>query len=156
MKILVAYFSATGVTAKKAKELASAVGADTFEIVPEQPYSAADIRWTVPLARCNREKLGKKDVPIKGSVENMADYDLILIGFPIWYYCAPNIINTFVKQYDFSGKKIGLFATSGGSNMGKTADKLKPYLSDSAVIAGTKLLSDTSDSEMMKAWVNSL
>ena len=135
MKILVAYFSVTGVTAKKAKELASAVGADTFEIVPEQPYSAADIRWTVPLARCNREKLGKKDVPIAGRVENFADYDEVFIGFPIWYGSAPNVVNTFCKEYEWSGKRIYAFATSGGSGIGKTAEKLKPYLRGAVSVA---------------------
>ena len=109
-KVLVTYFSAEGTTAKVAERLAAAIEADLFEIKPEKPYSEADINWKNPLARCNREKIGKKDVPIVGSVENFADYDTVLIGFPIWYYGAPNIIQTFVKQYDFSGKRIGLFA----------------------------------------------
>ena len=128
MKALVAYFSAEGTTAKLAKELSETTGADLFEIRPEQPYTAADIRWTNPLARCNREKLGKKDVPSVGTVENWSEYDTVYLGFPIWYYGAPNIVNTFCKAYDWTGKKLVLFATSGGSDIGKTAVKLQPYL----------------------------
>ncbi len=128
MKALVAYFSAEGTTAKLAKELSEIIGADLFEIVPEQPYTAADIRWTNPLARCNREKFGKKDVPTVGAVENWSEYDTVYLGFPIWYYGAPNIVNTFCKAYDWAGKKVVLFATSGGSDIGKTAAKLQPYL----------------------------
>ena len=111
MKTLVTCFSAEGATAKIAKELAEAIGADIFEIKPEKPYTAADIRWTNPLARCNREKFGKKDVPVVGSVENFADYDTVLIGFPIWYGAAPNVVNTFCKGYDWSGKRVLAFAT---------------------------------------------
>ena len=128
MKALVAYFSAEGTTAKLAGELAESIGADLFEIRPEQPYTLADIRWTNPLARCNREKLGKKDVPSVGTVENWSAYDTVYLGFPIWYYGAPNIVNTFCKAYDWTGKKVVLFATSGGSDIGKTAAKLQPYL----------------------------
>ena len=117
MKALVAYFSASGVTKKVAERLAAAVGADIFEITPETPYTAADIRWTNPFARCNKEKMGKKDVPVSGRVENMADYDLVYLGFPIWYSGAPNVVLTFLKGYDLSGKKIALFATSGGSGI---------------------------------------
>ena len=128
MKALVAYFSAEAPTPQLAGELAESIGADLFEIRPEQPYTAADIRWTNPLARCNREKLGKKDVPNVGTVENWSAYDTVYLGFPIWYYGAPNIVNTFCKAYDWAGKKVVLFATSGGSDIGKTAAKLQPYL----------------------------
>ncbi|MBQ3458526.1 MAG: flavodoxin, partial [Synergistaceae bacterium] len=85
MKTLVIYFSAQGTTAKIAKELAANINADLFEIKPAVPYTAADIRWVNPLARCNREKFGKKDVPVSGKLENLSDYDTVLIGFPIWY-----------------------------------------------------------------------
>lgn len=153
--ILVAYFSAEGTTAKIAKQLADAIGAALFEIAPKEPYTAADIRWTNPLARCNKEKFGNKDVPIAQTVQNMADYDLVLIGFPIWYYGAPNIVNTFVKAYDFEGKKIGLFATSGGSSMGKTAEKLKPYLNGGEIIAA-KLFEASADREELKGWAETL
>ena len=95
MKTLVAYFSAQGTTAKVAKELAEKIGADVFEIVPEIPYTEADIKWTNPLSRCNKEKIGKKDVPVAGKIDTFDEYDTIYIGFPIWYYGAPNVINTF-------------------------------------------------------------
>lgn len=152
-KILVAYFSAEGTTAKVARQLADAVGAELFEITPKEPYTAADIKWTNPLARCNREKLGKKDVPIAKTVQNMADYDLVLIGFPIWYYCAPNIVHTFVKEHDFTGKKIGLFATSGGSGMGKTAEKMKPCLNGNGEIVDAKLFPATVSMGELQNWV---
>ena len=128
MKTLVAYFSAQGHTKRLAEELAGIIEADLFEIVPEVPYTASDIKWTNPLSRCNKEKIGKKDVPVTGKIENFADYEAVYIGFPIWYYGAPNVVNTFCKGYDWTGKKIVLFATSGGSDIGKTAEKLQPYI----------------------------
>jgi flavodoxin len=134
MKTLVAYFSAEGTTARLAKELAGAACADIFEIRPVEPYTAADIKWTNPLARCNREKLGGKFVPAKGKAENFADYDAVMLGFPIWYYGAPNIINTFCRDYDWTGKKVYIFATSGGSGIGKTAEKLAPYLKGAQIM----------------------
>lgn len=140
MKTLVTYFSAEGNTAKVAKEYAEANNLDIFEIVPEKPYTAADIRWTNPLARCNKEKLGRKDVPVTGKIENFDEYDTVLIGFPIWYGCAPNVVNTFCKGYDWTGKKVIAFATSGGSPIGKTAEKLKPYVKG-AVSVDAKLVS---------------
>lgn len=157
-KTLVTYFTAsTGkMTGRVAGNLADAIGADLFEMKPVAPYTAADINWLNPLARCNREMLGKKDVPVEGKVENMAEYDLLLIGFPIWYGCAPNIVNTFVKGYDLSGKKIALFATSGGGGMGKSAEKLKPYLSETARIVGAKLFSGSASADELKVWVDSL
>ena len=128
MKALTAFFSAEGTTARYAKALAGALRSDIFEIRPEKPYSAADLQWKNPLARCNREKFGKKDVPVQGTVDKWDQYDVIFLGFPIWYYGAPNVINTFCKGYDWKGKQVFLFATSGGSNIGKTAAKLMPYL----------------------------
>ena len=88
------------------RSMAKAADADLFEIVPVEPYTEADLKWTNPLARCNKEKLGRKAVPISSRVENWDEYELVLIGFPVWYYAAPNIIETFVKAYDFSGKKV--------------------------------------------------
>ncbi|MBQ7193646.1 MAG: flavodoxin, partial [Synergistaceae bacterium] len=132
MKTLVIYFSAQGTTAKIATELAASINADLFEIKPEIPYTPADIRWVNPLARCNREKFGKKDVPVSGKLENLSDYNAVLIGFPIWYGCAPNIVNTFCKDYDWSGIKVYAFATSISSGIGKTAEKLAPYLKGAA------------------------
>ena len=107
-------------------------------------YTKADIRWTNPLARCNKEFFGKKDVPVAGAVDGFADYDTVYIGFPIWYGCAPNVVNTFCKAYDWSGKKIRIFATSGGSGIGKTAEKLQPYVRGAAV-AGAKLCRSASE-----------
>lgn len=134
MKTLVAYFSAQGTTAALARELAAKTGADLFEIVPREPYSAADITWTNPLARCNREKIGKKDVPVAGTVANWESYDLVYLGFPIWYYGAPNVVNTFCKGYNWEGKQAVLFATSGGSDIGRTAEKLQPYMPGAKIL----------------------
>ena len=151
-KKLVAYFSASGVTAKLAKKLAEAIDADLFEIKPVEPYSEADQNWKNPLARCNKEKIGKKEVPVSGIVENMDEYDTVYLGFPIWYWAAPNVVNTFVKQYDFSHKKVVLFATSGGSDMGKTAEKLQPYLGSEAEIVDAKVMNENPSLEALKAW----
>lgn len=134
MKTLVAYFSAQGTTAALAKALAEKVGADLFEIRPVTPYTAADIRWTNPLARCNREKIGKKDVPVAGAVADWESYDLVYLGFPIWYYGAPNVVNTFCKGYDWQGKRVALFATSGGSGIGRTVEKLQPYVAGGEIV----------------------
>lgn len=139
MKTLVAYFSAQGTTAALAKKLAAQTGADLFEIRPETPYTAADIKWTNPLARCNREKIGKKDVPVSGRVADWAAYDLVYLGFPIWYYGAPNVVNTFCKGYDWTGKRVVLFATSGGSPIGRTAEKLQPYLPAAQIVSAQVL-----------------
>ncbi|MCR5372751.1 MAG: flavodoxin [Solobacterium sp.] len=129
MSILVVYFSAeSGKTAGVAKELAAEKGAELYEIQPEKPYSRADLNWMNPLARCNREYIAKKDVPVAGTIEDFDQYDTVYIGFPIWYGCAPNVINTFCKAYDWSGKTVHAFATSGGSGIGRSAEKLAPYL----------------------------
>jgi flavodoxin len=140
MKALVIYFSAeSGKTRKVAEEFSKNIEADLFEIVPDPVYSQADLKWMNPMARCNREKFGKKDVPVTGAVENFADYDTIYIGFPIWYGCAPNVVNTFCKGYDWTGKTVHAFATSGGSGIGKTAEKLSPYIKGGTV-ADAKLV----------------
>ena len=155
MKTLVVYFSAeSGRTAGVAKCLASAIGADLFEIKPEKPYSASDLNYMNPLARCNREHIAKKIVPVSGKIQEFEQYDMVLIGFPIWYGCAPNVVNTFCKDYDFSGKKVAAFATSGGSGIGKTADKLKPYVKGADVV-DAKLLNGA-DTDSMRSWVESL
>ena len=133
-KTLVCYFSAEGKTAKVARELAASLGAELFEIRPEKPYTAADLKWTNPLARCNKEKFGGKDVPVAGRVEGFEAYDTVLLGFPIWYGTAPNVVNTFCQGCDWSGKKVFAFATSGGSGIGKTAEKLRPYVRGAAAV----------------------
>ena len=155
MKALVAYFSAeSGRTASVAKTLASAIDADLFEIRPEKPYTSSDLNYMNPLARCNREHIVKKAVPTTGEVEGFEQYDTVLIGFPIWYGCAPNVVNSFCKAYDFTGKKVAAFATSGGSGIGKTAEKLSPYVSG-ATVSDAKLMNSV-DKESLKRWVDSL
>ena len=136
------------------KSLAAAIGADLFEIKPEKPYTSSDLNYMNPLARCNREHITKKQVPVSSKVENFAEYDTVLIGFPIWYGCAPNVVNTFCKEYDFTGKKVAAFATSGGSGIGKTAEKLKPYVSGADVI-DAKLMNGV-DRDTLKRWVDGL
>lgn len=155
MKTLVVYFSAeSGTTRRAAEKLAENIHADLFEIVPEKPYTAADLRYTNPLARCNREFFGKKNVAVIGTVDHFEDYDTVLIGFPIWYGCAPNVINTFCKAYDWTDKKIGLFATSGGSGIGKTQEKLQPYIRGAEILSAVRF--DADDAEGMKKWAESL
>lgn len=156
-KALVAWFSAeSGSTAALAEKFAAVTGADKFEIIPKKPYSKADMNYTNPMARCNREQIARRDVSIAGTVANMADYDTVYIGFPIWYYNAPMIIKTFVKQYDLSGKKVVLFARSGGSDIGKTVEKLQPYLSAGTNVAGAKVFSADATEDEVKAWLASL
>ena len=153
MKTLVAYFSASGNTASLAKRVAEAAKADLFEIKPVEPYTDADLRWTNPLARCNKEKIGKKNVPIESRVADFDEYEMVYIGFPVWYYGAPNIIETFVKSYDFSGKKVALFATSGGSDIGKTSAKLQPLMKGG--IVGSKLFRPDASFAELNVWTNS-
>ena len=125
-KKLVAYFSASGVTKSVAEELAKAVGADLFEIRPAVPYTDADLNWNDKHSRSSVEMNDSASRPEIAKVcPNMADYDTVFVGFPIWWYVAPRIIATFVESYDFTGKTMVPFATSGGSGMGKTVDELK-------------------------------
>lgn len=154
-KTLVAFFSASGVTAEVAKRLAAAIDADLFEIVPQTPYSAADLKWTNPIARCNREKIGKKAVPLSASVENWADYETVFLGFPIWYYGAPNVIETFAKGYDWSGKTAVIFATSGGSAIGKTVEKLLPHMPGCAGVSDACVFPSGVSGDELAAWANS-
>ena len=144
MATLVTYFSAEGTTAKVAKDYAESINADVFEIVPQEPYTKADINYMNPISRCNREPLGGKDVPVAGSIENFDKYDTIYIGFPIWYGQAPRVIHTFASGYDWTGKMVHLFATSGGSGIGKTSDKLSPSLKG-VLSVDAKLVHDASE-----------
>lgn len=155
MKKLVAYFSASGVTKRAAEHLAKAAGADLFEIKPAAPYTRADLDWTNQKSRSSVEMSNPDSRPeIAEQLSNMEDYDTVLIGFPIWWYVAPTIINTFVESYDFSGKTIIPFATSGGSGMGRTVEVLKS-LCPSANWTKGKMLNHVSDREL-KNWVKSL
>ena len=141
-KAIVIYFSAEqGKTRRIAETLAGKLSADLFEITPEMPYSEADLKWTNPLARCNREKLGRKDVPVRGIVSDWEDYDTVYLGFPIWYYGAPNIVNSFCKAYDWSRKRVYVFATSGSSGIGKTAEKLSPCLKGGKIMDAKRVTS---------------
>ncbi len=144
MATLVTYFSAQGKTAQIAKDYAAQIGADIFEICPEEPYSDADIKFMNPVARCNREQIGNKEVPVSGTIENFGQYDTVYIGFPIWYGQAPRVIHTFCKGYDWTDKNIHLFATSGGSGIGKTAEKLEPSISG-GTIAEAKVVKSVSE-----------
>ena len=153
---LVAYFSASGTTARVAKNLAQAAGADLYEIKPAVPYTSADLNWMDKKSRSTvemndrsfRPPLADTDAPIAG-------HDTILLGFPIWWYVAPTIINTFLESYDFSGKTIVLFATSGGSGFGKTVASLAPSCPGATIKEGRLLNGNPSQADLKK-WVESI
>ena len=150
---LVAYFSASGVTAKVAEKLSEAIGADLYAIEPEVPYTKADLDWMDKKSRSTIEMNNPASRPaIAGKRDNMNDYDTVFVGFPIWWYVAPTIINTFLESYDFSGKTVVPFATSGGSGMGKTVDVLKKTC-PAADFADGKMLNRMSDKELSD-WAN--
>lgn len=152
MKKLVAYFSASGVTKSVAEHLAKAAGADLFEIKPAVPYTRVDLDWTNKKSRSSVEMNNPDSRPeIAERLSNMEDYDTVFIGFPIWWYVAPTIINTFVESYDFSGKTMIPFATSGGSGMGRTVEVLKS-LCHSANWKKGRMLNRVSDREL-EDWV---
>lgn len=147
-KSLVAYFSASGVTKEMAQRLAKAAGADLFEIRPAAPYTQADLDWTDKKSRSSVEMNDPASRPeIAETLPNMSDYNTVFIGFPIWWYVAPRIINTFVESYDFSGKTLVPFATSGGSGMGKTVEELKK-LCPGADWKNGKLLNKVTDKDL--------
>lgn len=151
-KKLVAYFSASGTTKKVAEMIAETAEADLYEIVPKQPYSKADLNWMDKKSRSSVEMSDKKYRPeITGTDAKIDQYDEIILGFPIWWYVAPTIINTFLESYDFSGKKIVLFATSGGSGFGNTVSELKPSAKD-AVIKEGKVFNKAAKQEI-EEWV---
>ena len=156
-KKLVAYFSASGVTAKVADMLADAIGADIHEISPKVPYTKADLNWMNKKSRSSIEMNDKSIRPeIAESNVQIDDYDVIFLGFPIWWYVAPTIINTFLEKYDFSGKKIILFATSGGSKFGETVEELKVSVSADTEIIEGKLLNGRQSIASIKAWTDTL
>lgn len=151
-KKLVAYFSASGVTAKAAAALAKAIGADLYEIEPAHPYSDADLDWTDKKSRSSVEMSDPTSRPaITGRVLNIQEYDTVFVGYPIWWYVAPTIINTFLESYDFSGKTIIPFATSGGSGMGRTNEKLIPSCPGAMLRTG-KMLNGKLDHIALKEW----
>ena len=156
-KSLVAYFSASGVTARAAKTLAEAAGADLYEIKPKTPYTKEDLNW---MDKNSRSSIEMKDPSSRPEIADrdaeISSYDVIFLGFPIWWYTAPVIINTFLESYDFSGKPIVLFATSGGSGLGKTSEKLKPSVSDTVVMKEGKLLNGNVTKESLESWLKTL
>ena len=156
-KKLVAYFSASGVTAKVADMLADAVGADIHEIRPKVPYTKADLNWMNKKSRSSIEMADKTIRPeIAESNVEIENYDVIFLGFPSWWYVAPTIINSFLESADFSGKKIILFATSGGSKFGKTVEELKISVPDSCEIIEGKLLNGRQTISSINVWVDTL
>lgn len=154
--ILVAYFSASGITAKAAWKLSEAIGADLHEIKPEIPYTRADLNWMDKKSRSSMEMNDPSSRPaIAEKLPDMEKYDVVFVGFPIWWYVAPTIINTFLESYDFSGKTIIPFATSGGSGMGKTNAKLEPSCPGATLLQG-RLLNGNLSEESLKNWVKNL
>ena len=155
-KTLVAYFSATGTTAAAAKQLAAAAGADLYEIKPAVPNTKDDLNWMNKKSRSSVEMNDKSSRPeLADKSAAISGYDLILVGFPIWWYVAPTIINTFLESYDFAGKKIVLFATSGGSGFGKAVESLKGSSPGSEIAEG-KILNRIPDATELRKWVESL
>lgn len=155
-KKLVAYFSASGTTAKVAQTLAQAAGADLYEIKPQAPYSRADLNWQDKRSRSSIEMNDNSSRPaiVTGDLDVSA-YDTILLGFPIWWYVAPTIINTFLETYDFSGKSIILFATSGGSGFGKAVSGLQSSAPGATIREG-KILNGRQSVAGLKDWLSGL
>ena len=155
-KTLVAYFSASGVTERVAQTLAEAADADLFEIAPTQPYSSADLDWTNKKSRSTIEMNDESCRPeIAGAVESMAAYDIVFVGFPVWWYVEPRIIDTFLEAYDFAGKTIVPFATSGGSGLGKAPARMQKIAAGSNVLSG-KLLNGRPDAASLSSWIKGL
>lgn len=152
---LVAYFSPTGTTATAAKKLAQAAGADLFEIVPQQPYVSADLNWNNKASRSSLEMSDESCRPaIAHAVDNMDAYDTIFVGFPIWWYVEPRIIDTFLESYNFAGKTIVPFATSGGSGLGRAPKRMEKITTGANVRAGKTL--NAMSASAINAWVQEL
>lgn len=153
---LVAYFSASGVTAKVAEKLSEAIGADLYAIEPEVPYTKADLDWMDKKSRSTIEMNNPASRPaITGKRDNMNDYDTVFVGFPIWWYVAPTIINTFLESYDLTDKTIIPFATSGGSDMGKINEKLLPSCKGAKLLNGKVFKASVSGADLAK-WAEGL
>lgn len=156
MKTLVACFSAGGATARLAKTLAGALSADLFEIKPKVPYTDADLDWMDKKSRTTLEMKDPNSRPeIVGVPENIDEYDRIFVGFPIWWYVAPTIINTFLESCDLSGKTIIPFATSGGSDMGATNERLASSCPGAKLLPG-RVFKSFEDESTLKNWAESL
>ncbi len=155
-KVLVAYFSATNTTEGVAERIANGLNADIYEIVPETPYTAADLNYNDSSSRSTIEMNDPGSRPaVSDSVENMGQYDIVFIGYPIWWGEAPRIVSTFMESYDFSGKTIVPFCTSGGSGMGSSAKNLEQLTNGAEWLSGKRLGGDDSQDTVMK-WVNGL
>lgn len=156
MNALIAYFSATGTTAKAAKALANAVGGTLYEIKPAVPYTSADLNW---MDKGSRSSVEMKDPNSRPALANtdapVAGHDVIFLGFPVWWYVAPTILNTFLEAYDFTGKTIVLFATSGGSGLGKSAAGLRSSAPGAKIVDGRMLNGHLNEAEL-KAWAEGL
>lgn len=154
-KTLVAYFSASGVTERVAKVLADEAKADLYSIRPAEPYTEADLNWQDKNSRSSKEMRDKDFRPaLADKHANIQDYDTVFLGFPIWWYVAPTIINTFLESYDFSGKTIILFATSGGSGFGETVQALKHSVDSSAVIREGRVFSGRVNEASIREWIS--
>ena len=151
-KTLVAYFSVSGTTAKVAKKMAEAIGADLFEIKPETPYTGADLNWQNKNSRSSVEMNDRSSRPaIAVKVADMPQYDVVFVGFPVWWYREPSIIDTFMESYDFAGKTVIPFATSGGSGLGDSAANMQKLAKGAKVVNG-KRFSGSASAEELKAW----
>lgn len=154
-KVLVAYFSATGTTAKVAHEIAAVSKGDIYEIVPEKPYTDADLNWNDKKSRSSVEMDDSKARPtLKGQKENMNDYDIVFIGYPIWWNLAPRIINTFIEKHDLKGKVLVPFATSGGSGINNSVNVLKKTYPDLKWEKGRLL--NSANRKMLQGWIDDL
>ena len=156
-KKLVVYFSVSGVTAKLAQEIAAVENADCFEIKPEPPYTKEDLDWTNKQSRSTLEMSDLNCRPaIADCVENMAQYDVVFVGFPIWWGREPSAVDTFLTAYDFSGKKVIPFCTSGGSDIGKTAERIQSLVGENVCVdAGKRLGGEISEADL-KIWTEGL
>ena len=153
-RCLVSYFSASGITAKLAESLSDAIGADLFEIVPKVRYTKADLDWRDKSSRSSIEMNDPASRPeIESTRDNIADYDVVYVGFPIWWYVAPTIINTFLESHDLMGKTIVPFATSGSSGMGKTNEALLPSCKGAKLVEGKVFKANTSKQDLAD-WAN--
>lgn len=151
-KVLVAYFSATGTTQRLAERLSKATGADLFEIKPERPYTSADLDWQNSNSRSSLEMKDKNFRPsIANKIDNMGSYEVIFIGFPVWWYREPSIIDTFMESYDFSGKIVVPFATSGGSPIGESGENMQLLAPNAKVYHGKCFSANVSEDEL-KNW----
>lgn len=151
-KVLIAYFSASGVTKKVAEKMAEATGADLFRIVPEQPYTKADLNWMDKQSRSTLEMKDRNCRPAMAEKPDVAGYDVILVGFPVWWYREPSIVDTFMESADFTGKTVAPFCTSGGSGLGDSAKNMQA-LAPGAKVQDGKRFSPSTSADALKQWV---